>query len=377
MNQLISFLVILIMISILSVFLKYSIGVLKNRTQINQLFILSFIFFGFGILSDLIRILEIIFLGTINENIDKIVFILKVFLYFFGTSTIIYIMQILSRQSGHHTKKDTAISTSYYILNPFISILNSYTFIKTNINEYGFYFFQINPFVFLLTLAILSPLFAYVFFKVKVLKSEIKSELTRKQVDVCITAFILIEINCTTILIFYSLFNNSIYILITNLLILLTSTYVFTFSLFRKYPDFLNAVSTYYSIRSIYIIGGKGVIIYEYDFQKESLKDPLSTRELLLGGFLYIIDSGLVTLFDAKEDIKSINIGNMNLIFTHGKYVFGLLLTTDYTFVMARKLNNFVEKFENNYKNILENWSGEITEYNSEIIQNWIDEFFR
>ncbi|MFX1449691.1 MAG: hypothetical protein ACFFCM_02540 [Promethearchaeota archaeon] len=337
---------------------------------------------------DLIRILGIIFLGFIRVNmdiffgstrinIDMIGFNLKIFLFFFGTSIFIQIIQIYSKQSGHLTKKDGLINTIYFILIPLISILNAYTFIKTNINEYGFYFCQIHPLVFLLILVIFSPLVPYAIFKVKEFEGEIKNKKTIKQSNLCISLLILIEIINIMGIISYLIFNNSIYILITNLLLLLGSALAFIFILFLKYPYFLTAISTYFSIKSIYIIGSKGIIIYEFDFQKETTKDILSTTEILLGGFLYIIDSGLVTLFDIKGDIKSITIGNMNLLFTHGKFVFGLILSTEQTSLLLRKLRKFIEKFENTYKNELEDWSGDLTVYNSELIKNWIDEFFR
>ena len=118
-------------------------------------------------------------------------------------------------------------------------------------------------------------------------------------------------------------------------------------------------------------------MIFEFDFQKVDYQDPFTPKKVLLGGFIYAINKELKRMLEISRDINTIDVGDSTLLFKHGKYVFGILIVTEYTKLVIEQLNIFVEKFENSYEKELENWTGDLSVTTFEKIQSWVNEIFR
>ncbi|NVM01775.1 MAG: hypothetical protein HWN67_05545 [Candidatus Helarchaeota archaeon] len=376
MNELILIPIFIIYILYISILFRISVQYLKYHTKINQILYFSFLCLGYGILFDCYRIISLVFFGFVYDPIDKSGFIVKLIFIFLGISAIFYLINKIIEQSGHKMKYDNIIRTFYGLVVIGMLILNIFTFYKTDVDEFGFYTYQIDLILCSVLLLILLPLGFYFLNITRIILKEIRNENIAKQIKFFRLLFSFFVIERIYSLYYYYLFPYFIHNFLTDLsMILLISIGNFLF--FHKYPNFLENISAYFCVKSIYLVSVKGVIIYDFDFQKESYKDPFTTKELLTGGFLFILTRGIETILDLKGRIKTMNFGDINIIFKYSKYVFGLLIVTEYTPINIEKLSKFIEKFETQYEKELENWSGELFIFDYQKLRNWTNEIFR
>ncbi len=379
MNILIVGLVFLVLIFYSSTFLISIVENIKHSTQLNQFIMIFISLLGYGIIFDCYRVITISIIGFVPEFIDKFNYIVKTITIFLSIIMAVQIAVIMGEQSGHKIKNKLLlrIMISFYIvLSCFISILNLFTLSKTETNEMGFYTYQINfnlyliIFIFAFIFAIFTSNQTIIFLK------GVRNEklLIRMILFALIYVSLLIERFANIGI--YFVFGNTPEIFIIGIF-LLTLIVAFAFFFTIRYPDYLESLSAYFSVKSIYLINNNGLLLYEFDLQKEFYLSPLASKKILVGGFIYGLARGLPEVLKLGRDVNSINFGDLNLLFKHGKYVIGLLFITDYTPIISVKLNKFIEIFEDKFNVQLENWDGRIDIFDSKIVEDLIFKIFR
>ncbi len=76
-------------------------------------------------------------------------------------------------------------------------------------------------------------------------------------------------------------------------------------------------------------------------------------------------------------DIKVLQVGNEIIYFGHGKYLFGVAFSTEINPSVATRLKQFIDRFEDEYQEYLEQWSGILVNFHSELVENWLLRCFR
>ena len=147
--------------------------------------------------------------------------------------------------------------------------------------------------------------------------------------------------------------------------------------MFQKYPRFMDNFSTYFCVKSLFLIKDSGQTILGLDFQQNPDENYRAQKDLLLGGFLYAISSGLEFTAALKGKLKTLEIGDTTLIIKYGKYTFGVLFVTEHTETIYEHFNAFMEEFEEKYEKPLKNWTGEITQFKIKDIEKLLEPHFR
>lgn len=175
----------------------------------------------------------------------------------------------------------------------------------------------------------------------------------------------------------YFILPNSRLTIIADLLVL---SFLLTMSLIvlLKNPEFLENISTYFNVKSIYFIKKTGgQLLYSYNFESEQSVMAISPNQFLLGGFIHAVTLGLEQLLKDWGKMETIKVGDTFLLFKDGKYVLGIIFTTQVTPMLHLKLLMLMQKFEQLFEKSLQNWTGILKEFESDQIKNWIIENFR
>lgn len=173
----------------------------------------------------------------------------------------------------------------------------------------------------------------------------------------------------------YLVVPNTVELLMTGLILLtiiMISAFVFTLIS----PYYIETISAYFSVQAVYIIKNNGQMIYKFNFQ-DIKQEPVDSTELLLGGFIYALTTGLKDVLKMGSSIHSISFGELNLLFKNGKYVFGVLMVKQYVPMIIEKLNYLVDDFEDKFKDFLEHWTGSVDVFDSQIIHEMILGLFK
>lgn len=102
------------------------------------------------------------------------------------------------------------------------------------------------------------------------------------------------------------------------------------------------------SLYHMYIVHESGLLIYEYEFQKDT--EELASSDLISGGII-----GLVTMLKeitkSKDKLRTIDHGNKKIMFLWGKNgnVIYVLITKYELFILRNKLEAFANTFEEYY----------------------------
>lgn len=364
--------------------ITYAIRPLRHRTQINQLLFVAFVSIGFGILYDCFRTLSFMYLGDIWIDggiwsyLDRIFYFFKFFLLLMGVSAILRVIFILNRQSGQKVAKETPIRYLYIILTIVLSILNYYTPEKIPSNPgigfpQNFFTYQVNPYLYFLTLSFYLPLFFYMIIKIKAVLKVVKS---RKLPNELIFFGIFVaalfnerNINLAAYLLFDPILINVLEF--TFLAIVVASGFLLSL----KYPNLVEDISAHFSMKSIYLLWKTGgIVMYKHNFGREESSTP---DLLLMGGFLYAISCGLEETLKVSREIKTIKVGNTLLLFEYGKHIFGLGFVSENIHLLHQKLVRLIERFEKYYETDLEEWEGDLSKFDEDLIQSWVHEIFR
>ncbi len=364
--------IIFYLISLLRVIIEY----LKNRTNINQTFVIMFSSIGYGVLYDCIRILNFLVSGYFNVYFDKISFLFKLPTVLIAYSFLARILFKFMEVSGYNIKKYIPIRIFFLGMFIILSFLNLFTYYQSYFYDlFGFYMYMVNPILRIIIYFLYTPFFLILGIKGMKLLSEIENKVIKRRITCMFTFFGILIMGRLYNLGYFSPFSNYMSTYIIDFLIISISLFCLC-SFAIKYPELLQLISTYFSVKSVYIIQKNGTLIFDHDFKEEISQHPISPKQILLGGFIYAVNKGLKSFFDLTGEINVINFGKLIALIKHGKYIFVILSASENTPTIQQKLNLLIEKFETLYEYELENWTGPSI-FKSEDVKKLIYESFR
>ncbi|MFX1450366.1 MAG: hypothetical protein ACFFCM_05965, partial [Promethearchaeota archaeon] len=368
-----------ILISFSIILISSFIQNLRHITPINQYLMLFLFTMGYGICFDCYRVISIHLIGFVPEFVDKFNYIAKVALIFFSVLVVFQIVVFLNQLSGHKIKKGfliEKINFIYFFLSGFFSLINMFYIYKISPNELGFYTYQIDFSEYLIIFFFVIFFAIYLIYNTIIFLKEIKKRRLLIIMSLFSFNFCSLIIERFVIIGIYAVFPNTVELFTFDIFILaLIMGFSACFTLII--PDYLESISAYFSVKSLYLVRNNGQLIYEIDFTKEYYFEPFSSKKLLLGGFIYSIKYGLEDSFILGKTVNSIDFGDLKLLFKPGKYVFGVLFVSEQTPLIQEKLTKFIDLFESNYKIDLENWSGNVGKFETEEMKNLIFRIFK
>ncbi|TFG17527.1 MAG: hypothetical protein EU531_02955 [Promethearchaeota archaeon] len=111
--------------------------------------------------------------------------------------------------------------------------------------------------------------------------------------------------------------------------------------------------------QGLYIIYDDGRGVFDYSFVQEVIQDPG-----LVAGMVSAITSFIKETTRSQDLLKTIDHGDITIILEYGKRIFGaLFIRGNQTAELRNKLRIFVERFEEKYKSVLEDWSGALVHF--------------
>jgi len=110
-------------------------------------------------------------------------------------------------------------------------------------------------------------------------------------------------------------------------------------------------------IKSLYIIYEDGTPIYFYVTNNVTI-DPT-----LISGALTGISTLIKEITQARTGVKKIDYGDGEIILEKGKKITIAAFTVLPTQEMRKRITNFVKIFEELYKDVLENWDGDLSKF--------------
>ena len=125
--------------------------------------------------------------------------------------------------------------------------------------------------------------------------------------------------------------------------------------------------------QGLYIIYDDGRGVFNYAFRSDSIQDPG-----LVSGMFSAITSFIKEMTKSTEVLKKIDHGDITILIEYGSKIFGALFIkgTQSSEVRA-PLKEFVEKFEELYKDILKDWSGALSPFKDEDNDKLVEEIFK
>ncbi|MFX1574124.1 MAG: hypothetical protein ACFFB0_15375 [Promethearchaeota archaeon] len=125
--------------------------------------------------------------------------------------------------------------------------------------------------------------------------------------------------------------------------------------------------------QGLYIIYDDGRGIYNYTFQKEVDQDPG-----LVSGMFSAITSFIKEMTKSTEALKKIDHGDITILLEYGNKIFGaLFIKGTQSSEVRMPLKDFVQKFEEKYKNILMEWTGSLNQFKDEDNKKLVEEIFK
>jgi hypothetical protein len=135
------------------------------------------------------------------------------------------------------------------------------------------------------------------------------------------------------------------YLYNNNMIDILTSEFSYIFDRVEK--------------QGLYIIYDDGRGVFDYSFVQEVIQDPG-----LVAGMVSAITSFIKETTRSQDLLKTIDHGDITIILEYGKRIFGaLFIRGNQTAELRNKLRVFVERFEEKYKSVLEDWSGALVHF--------------
>jgi hypothetical protein len=126
--------------------------------------------------------------------------------------------------------------------------------------------------------------------------------------------------------------------------------------------------------QGLYIIYDDGRGVFNYAFRSDEIQDPG-----LVSGMFSAITSFVKEMTKSTEALKKIDHGDITILLEYGNKIFGALFIkgTESSEVRA-PLKEFVQKFEDKYKNILRDWTGALAHFkdeeNNKLVENIFEE---
>ncbi|MDD1779248.1 MAG: hypothetical protein LUQ65_13865 [Candidatus Helarchaeota archaeon] len=363
---------------------KFTRYFLKSNTYLNRLLFLAVLCFSFGFIYDFARLVCLIYFGDLNIILDKLGFCLKIFLNCVTISTLLHIFFIITRQGGAPVKYESVVRYFYYGVVGFVTIFNVYFYNVVTLDSGSIYVFQIHPLTMLITLAVYLPLFIFILFRLLKITGKIDDKSLSKLNLFLGSAILILGFERFANTSIYSpglnfIFGTSLYGLIIDFSVVFVMSILLSYFLFFGKIDLLESTSTYFCLKTLYIIKKEsGHVFYEHEFRATGdSTSALLTDRFLLGGFLYAITQGLELGLGLSGDIDIIQAGKTTILLRHGKHVFGLLFTIEYTHTLEDMIRKFMDRFEQSYASVLENWPGDLSAIKLEQLNAWTLEIFK
>jgi hypothetical protein len=125
--------------------------------------------------------------------------------------------------------------------------------------------------------------------------------------------------------------------------------------------------------QGLYIIYDDGRGVFNYAFRSDSLQDPG-----LVSGMFSAITSFIKEMTKSTEALKKIDHGDITILIEYGSKIFGALFIkgTQSSEVRA-PLKEFVEKFEERYKDILKDWTGALSAFKEDDNDKLVEDVFK
>ena len=126
--------------------------------------------------------------------------------------------------------------------------------------------------------------------------------------------------------------------------------------------------------QGLYIIYDDGRGVFDYAFRSDEIQDPG-----LVSGMFSAITSFVKEMTKSTETLKKIDHGDITILLEYGNKIFGALFIkgTQSSEVRA-PLKEFVQKFEEKYRDILKDWTGALAHFkdeeNDELVENIFEE---
>jgi len=125
--------------------------------------------------------------------------------------------------------------------------------------------------------------------------------------------------------------------------------------------------------QGLYIIYDDGRGVYNYAFRSDSIQDPG-----LVSGMFSAITSFVKEMTKSAEVLKKIDHGDITILIEYGRRIFGaLFIKGNQGSEVRAPLKEFVQKFEERYKDILKDWSGALGQIKEDDNNKLIDDVFK
>jgi len=349
---------------------------IKEKTELVKIVLLILISLGYGVVYEAFRLLTFIGLFPYLRILDIIGYYFVIFLTLLSFNLMFRILLILSRQSGNKLKHGQLIRNVFIILLIGFSGVNILTYFETSPIELGFFEFITSPILFYILLICYIPFFFYIYVKM----SRLFNNVTNKR--------ILFQVR--VVVIFFGIFmverfldmGGGLVFPVSFLRVVVEFTFIsILFSICVAFilrdPDFYDNLSSYFCVKSIYLLRKSGQMLFGYNFQEEESEINFTSDQLLIGGFIYAISNGLKMSLKLEGEVDEIDIGETTLIIEHGEKTFAILFVSEHTEKLHQKIQTFIKTFEKQFDEELTNWTGDISSFHSEKTQKIIFDIFK
>ena len=365
------------------IFFYYLKAEREYRTNVNRLMFFAIACFGATLGLDAWRILWIILYKQYLVIFDTVGNYFKVLFIFLAFTCIIQVHVQIIKDSDLRIRGENYIIYYMLILAIGLTVTNALAYYMTIPNYFGFYLYQFNFILYWITFFSYIPVCFFVFYGNRKIINNMKSKTIAFQLNIFTIISLLLIAERTYSLGMPGFLYSSLFIhldfnnLLDNILI---SIILISFIIFLvKCPDFLEKVGCYFSIKTVFIIRNSGQLLFEYDFETGELNDAMTSKNSLIGGFIYAISEGMKELLNLaeKEEINTFKTRNRSLLIKQEKYIIGVLITVEDSILFHKKLMKFIKEFESLYEDCLINWNGDISKFKTKEIKNLIYEHLR
>ncbi|MHA2182041.1 MAG: hypothetical protein ACXAAH_11530 [Promethearchaeota archaeon] len=125
--------------------------------------------------------------------------------------------------------------------------------------------------------------------------------------------------------------------------------------------------------QGLYIIYDDGRGVFNYAFRSDSIQDPG-----LVSGMFSAITSFVKEMTKSTEALKKIDHGDITILIEYGSKIFGaLFIKGNQSSEVRAPLKEFVQKFEERYKDILSDWTGALAHFKDEDNNKLVEDVFK
>lgn len=125
--------------------------------------------------------------------------------------------------------------------------------------------------------------------------------------------------------------------------------------------------------QGLYIIYNDGRGVFNYAFRSEQIQDPG-----LVSGMFSAITSFVKEMTKSTEALKKIDHGDITILLEYGNKIFGaLFIKSSQSSEVRAPLKEFVQRFEERYKDVLKDWSGALAHFKDDEDNKLVEDTFK